>query len=106
MEDILQDWVNFTKLASLYYAYSTIHSYLREPFTSSEPLTLFGTARFVANLIDGAIPPKGISLFAVFYTLSKQAKALGANKLHLQVNNRLQALKPPAALQEQIDVSR
>lgn len=42
---------------------------------------------------------------AVLYTLSKQAKALSANKLHLQVNNRLQTLKIPEALQDQVDVS-
>lgn len=39
------------------------------------------------------------------YTLSKQAKVLQANKLHLQVSSRLQALKIPPAMQEQVDVS-
>lgn len=39
------------------------------------------------------------------YTLSKQAKILSANKLHLQVNSRLQSLKVPPGLQEQVDVS-
>lgn len=42
---------------------------------------------------------------AVLFTLTKQAKLLGANKLHLQVNNRLQTLKPPPGMQEPIDVS-
>jgi intraflagellar transport protein 122 len=42
---------------------------------------------------------------AILYTLSKQAKVLGANKLHLQINNKLQALKPPPGIQEQVDVS-
>lgn len=41
----------------------------------------------------------------VLYTLSKQSKVLGANKLHLQVNNRLQSLKAPPGMQEQVDVS-
>lgn len=39
------------------------------------------------------------------YTLSKQAKVLSANKLHLQVSSRLEALKVPAGMQEQVDVS-
>lgn len=61
------DLTGFTtlhRLASIYYAYSTVHSYLREPFTSNPPLTLFNTSRFVANQIsvDGGIPPKGISM--------------------------------------------
>lgn len=43
---------------------------------------------------------------AIFYTLSKQAKSLGASKLHLQTNIKLQSLKPPHGVQDQIDASR
>lgn len=93
------------QLSAIYYAYQTIHSYLREPFTSSPPLTLFNTSRFIANQISGSSPPKGISMFAVYYTLSKQAKVLGANKLHLQINNKLQTLKAPSGIQEQVDIN-
>lgn len=93
------------QLASIYYAYTTIHSYLREPFTSSPPLTLFNTSRFICNQVSGSSPPIGISMFAVFYTLSKQAKVLGANKLHLQINNKLQTLKAPSGIQEQVDIN-
>lgn len=93
------------QLASIYYAYTTVHSYLREPFTSSPPVTLFNTSRFVANQISSSSPPKGISMFAVYYTLSKQAKILGANKLHLQINNKLQTLKAPNGIQEQVDIN-
>jgi len=42
---------------------------------------------------------------SVLFTLAKQAKFLQANKLCLLVNKRLQSLKPPAGVQEQIDVS-
>jgi intraflagellar transport protein 122 len=93
------------QLSSVYYAYETIHSYLREPFTSSPPLTLFNTSRFIANQIGNSSPPKGISMFAVYYTLTKQAKVLGANKLHLQINNKLQSLKAPSGIQEQVDIN-
>uniref|UniRef100_A0A336MIF6 Intraflagellar transport protein 122 homolog n=1 Tax=Culicoides sonorensis TaxID=179676 RepID=A0A336MIF6_CULSO len=102
---IVKQFKSLLKLSSIYYAYSTIHAYLREPFTSSPPLTLFNTSRFVANQIEGGIPPKGVSMFAVLYTLSKQAKVLGANKLHLQVNNKLQTLKAPPGIQEQVDIN-
>uniref|UniRef100_A0A034W8E8 Uncharacterized protein n=1 Tax=Bactrocera dorsalis TaxID=27457 RepID=A0A034W8E8_BACDO len=44
------------------------------------------------------------STSAVLFTLAKQAKLLQANKLCLVVNKRLQSLKPPAGVQEQIDV--
>lgn len=42
---------------------------------------------------------------AVLYTLAKQAKELNYKKLNLQVNNRIQKLRVPSALQEQVDVS-
>lgn len=102
---VITDFKRLLKLSSIYYAYNTIHAYLREPFTSSPPLTLFTTSRFVANQIGSAVPPKGISMFAVFYTLAKQAKVLGANKLHLQINNKLQTFKAPIGIQEQVDVN-
>lgn len=42
---------------------------------------------------------------AILYTLAKQAKELNYKKLNLQVNNRIQKLRVPSALQEQVDVS-
>lgn len=52
------------RLATIYYAYNTIHNYLTEPFTSNSPLTLFNISRYVANQIniDGGLPAKGISM--------------------------------------------
>lgn len=58
----VEEYRSLLKLASIYYAYNTINSYLKEPFTSSPPLTLFNTSRFVVNQINGSNPPKGISL--------------------------------------------
>lgn len=58
----LKEFKTLLQLSSIYYAYNTIHSYLREPFTSSPPLNLFNTSRFVANMISTSAPPKGISL--------------------------------------------
>lgn len=131
-QSTLNNYTSLHRLSTIYYAYYTLHSYLKEPFTSSPPLTLFNTSRYVANQINvdsGGMPPKGISMLyvyipcskfeflnekkkfscihysAVLYTLSKQAKVLSANKLYLQVNNRLQSLKAPAGIQEQVDVS-
>lgn len=46
-----------------------------------------------------------LHLSAVLYTLAKQAKELNYKKLNLQVNNRIQKLRVPSALQEQVDVS-
>lgn len=46
-----------------------------------------------------------IHFSAILYTLAKQAKELNYKKLNLQVNNRIQKLRVPSALQEQVDVS-
>lgn len=126
---------NLHRLATIYYAYATIHNYLTEPFTSYSAPALFNTSRFVANQIgsDYGLPPNGISMLyvmktirkhvtffvnkiqqfliffqcfsAILYTLAKQAKELNYKKLNLQVNNRIQKLRVPTALQEQVDVS-
>lgn len=52
------------RLATIYYAYATIHNYLTEPFTSYSAPALFNTSRFVVNQIgvDNSVPPKGISM--------------------------------------------
>lgn len=69
----------------------------RQKVSACCKLNVFGSLKSILTPI--------LHFSAVLYTLSKQAKALSANKLHLQVNNRLQTLKIPEALQEQIDVS-
>lgn len=63
-DEQLNKFEQLHRMASIYYAYYTIHSYLTEPFTSSSPLALFNTSRFVANQIsvDSGLPPKAISL--------------------------------------------
>lgn len=63
-DDVMQKFKSLQRLATIYYAYNTIHCYLTEPFTSNSPLTLFNTSRYVANQIsvDGGLPPTGISM--------------------------------------------
>ena len=66
MVTTLKEYHTLHRLSNIYYAYSTIHNYLREPFTSNPPLTLFNTSRFVANSIEGVIPPTGVSMLYPF----------------------------------------
>lgn len=63
-DDIFNEYESLQRLATIYYAYNTIHSYLTEPFTSNSPLALFNTSRYVANQItvNGGLPPPGISM--------------------------------------------
>lgn len=77
----LDKFENLHRLSTIYYAYSTIHNYLTEPFTSYSAPALFNTSRFVANQIgaDSGLPPKGISMLWVLNSF-----VLNSFRFHLQ----------------------
>lgn len=59
----LSNYEHLHRLATIYYAYSNIHSYLTEPFTSYTAPALFNTSRYIVNQIGvDNLPPKGISM--------------------------------------------
>ncbi|XP_023027775.2 intraflagellar transport protein Oseg1 isoform X1 [Leptinotarsa decemlineata] len=91
------------KLAEIYYAYNTIHKYLEEPFTSYMPEALFNISRFLMSETNKHV--KGISNFAILYTLAKQARKLGANKLAKQLLDKIQGLRIPQKFQEQVEIA-
>ncbi|XP_057655488.1 intraflagellar transport protein 122 homolog isoform X2 [Diorhabda carinulata] len=94
------------KLAEIYYAYNTIHKYLEEPFTSYMPEALFNISRFLLTEATGQKQRiKGVSTFAIYYTLAKQAKKLGANKLAKQLFDKITHLRVPLKFQEQVEIA-
>lgn len=92
------------KLASIYYSYDTIQRYIDEPFTSYMPEALFNIAMFLMHETKSE-RPKGVSQFAILYSLSKQATNLGAFKLARQVLDKIQTQRVPLRFQEYVDVS-
>lgn len=58
------------------------------------PEALFNISRFLMNETKD-VQPKGVSQFAIMYTLSKQARNLGAYKLARQVLEKMQSLRVP-----------
>ncbi|GJQ71136.1 hypothetical protein Trydic_g1040 [Trypoxylus dichotomus] len=104
VNELLEKYYRNERLASIYYAYHSVHKYLEEPFTSFMPEALFNISRFLMTetTVDR---PKGISAFAVLYCLAKQAMKLGANKLAKQLFDRIQSLRVPSKFQEQVEVS-
>lgn len=61
--EAMNKYEHLHRLATIYYAYATIHNYLTEPFTSYTAPALFNTSRYVANQIGvDTLPPKGISM--------------------------------------------
>ncbi|CAH1119744.1 unnamed protein product [Phaedon cochleariae] len=92
------------KLAEIYYAYNTIHKYLEEPFTSYMPEALFNIARFLM-IETHQKRIKGVSTFSILYTLAKQARKLGANKLSKQLFDKIRHLVVPPKFQEQVEIA-
>jgi intraflagellar transport protein 122 len=105
-EDLSMQQSEFEHKADLYHAYSTIHSFVTDPFTSFQPETLFQVSRFIINSLGIAEDsiPSGISKTATLYTLAKQAMGLGAYKLARNAFDRLARLRLPEGRQEEIEL--
>ncbi|XP_067012221.1 intraflagellar transport protein 122 homolog [Anabrus simplex] len=103
-QEMIDKFYEHEKYASVYYAYDTIQRYLDEPFTSYMPEALFNISRFLMLEMKD-LHPKGVSQFAVLYSLAKQARNLGAFKLARQVLEKIQHLRIPPRFQEYTDLS-
>lgn len=68
------------------------------------PEALFNISRYLIVETD-QVPVKGISKFAILYTLAKQARKLGANKLAKQLFDKIQSLRIPQKFQEQVEIA-
>lgn len=90
--------------ADLYYAYSCIHNYVTDPFTSQSPELLFQVARFIINSLGSSDSiPYGISKAATLYTLARQSMLLDSFKLARHAYDRLNKLQVPARWQDDIE---
>ena len=103
-EKWLKHYHEYTNKADWYYAYSPIHQFCNDPFTSLQPEMLFQVSRFLINSMGQIDAPFGISKVNTLYTLAKQAKVLGAFKLARFTYDRLQQLKVPEAWEDNIDL--
>lgn len=101
--DIINIFNDYSDKADIYYAYHEIFRYQEEPFTSFMPEALFNISRYLLNKIQG-INIYGISKVQIIYALIKQAKTLGANKLSMQLLEKLKTMKIPDYQQSQIEI--
>jgi len=91
--------------ADLYFAYSTVHAYVTDPFTSHQPEALFQVSRFIINSLGNAdVIPLGISKASTLYTLARQAMILGVYKLARHAYDRLGKLQIPARRQAEVEL--
>ncbi len=72
------EYARLSTLADVYAAFAHIHAYTQEPFTCLPPLTLFQVACFLLNTLGSGEAPFGVSKVATWYTITTQAKVLGA----------------------------
>ncbi|CAH0553397.1 unnamed protein product [Brassicogethes aeneus] len=103
-QELLKNFVENERLAGIYHAYHALYRYLEEPFTSFMPEALFNIARFLLAETHQE-RPRGVSQFAIMYSLAKQARKLGANKLAKQLFDKIQTLQIPQKFQEQIEIA-
>ncbi|KAK0080536.1 hypothetical protein PV325_013799 [Microctonus aethiopoides] len=103
-EEIKFIYQEYSDKADIYYAYHDVYKYMEEPFTSLMPEALFNISRYLLMKIQG-IQLDGVSKLTITYALVKQARILGANKLAMQLLERLRGMKIPDHLLAQIEVS-
>ncbi|XP_077302237.1 intraflagellar transport protein 122 homolog [Arctopsyche grandis] len=104
-----QNWIESynenEKYATIYFTFHIVHQSIHEVFSVCQPETLFNAAKIVLSLVENNVhPPKGISLFSVYLCLAKQGRLLGANKLARQMLDKIQNLKVPFKIQENVEV--
>ena len=91
---LAQQQAAFAHKADLYFAYSNVHAFVTDPFTSFQPEMLFQVSRYILNSLGNSeTRPFGISKAATLYTLARQAMPLGAYKLARHVYDRLSMLQ-------------
>lgn len=95
----------FEQKADLYFAYANVHTYITDPFTSSQPEMLFQVSRYIVNSLGNSdFVPFGISKAATLFTLARQAMALGAFKLAKNAYERLGKMQSLPRKQEDIEM--
>ncbi|XP_012279174.1 intraflagellar transport protein 122 homolog [Orussus abietinus] len=94
----------YSDKADIYYAYHEVYKYLEEPFTSLMPEALFNISRYLLIKTQG-VQVEGVSKLTIIYVLVKQARLLGANKLMMQLLERMRGMKIPSHLLAQVEIS-
>ncbi|XP_051161996.1 intraflagellar transport protein 122 homolog [Leptopilina boulardi] len=102
IEEIKVLFRSYSEKADIYYVYHEVHKYLEEPFTSLMPEALFNISRFLLIKTQDK-QFDGVSQLTITYALMKQARLLGANKLGIQLLERLRGMKIPKNLLAQIE---
>lgn len=58
----LKEYNQHLRIAKIYYAYNIVYKYIKEPFTTYSPVSLFNVSRFILNEVEYKGVPKGVSM--------------------------------------------
>jgi intraflagellar transport protein 122 len=96
--------IEFEQKADLYFAYSSIYSYISDPFTHLPKEMLFQVSRFIINSLGISDNiPLGISKAYTYYTLARMAMRLELYKLARHCYDRLRKLQLTDKLLDEIE---
>ena len=94
------------KLSQLFYAYSLIYLFCKDPFTNVPPKYLFDASIFVFIALSDPTYDNdyadGISLAFVLYTMAKNAQVIGIYNVSKFAYKRLSNFNIPFAWREKI----
>ncbi|XP_024523366.1 intraflagellar transport protein 122 homolog isoform X2 [Selaginella moellendorffii] len=90
--------------ADIYYAYSYIDQSISEPFRTTLPETLIGTARFVlARIPRNSIA--GVSVANILVTLARHGEQLGAHDVAKEAYEHLRRLRVPSSWADKLEAA-
>jgi intraflagellar transport protein 122 len=96
----------FFRKAEMYYVYDCIYHYVSQPFTPTDPKTLFYAARYLLTVTsDGTEVPQDLSKVNILLALARLTTQLQMLRLARQVHERLKQYVVPAHMAEQLEVA-
>ena len=94
------------KLSQLFYAYSLIYLFCKDPFTNVPPKYLFDASVFVFIALNDPTYDNdhadGISLAFVLYTMAKNAQVIGIHNVSKFAYKRLSTFNTPFAWRDRV----
>jgi intraflagellar transport protein 122 len=111
------------RISELLYAYSRIHRYIEDPYTTLGAETILQTASYVVNALNylqndpialemetkpaalGGVVPSRVSRAAALFAVAKQATNLQSYKLARLAYEKLRGLRIPSKWQDEVDMA-
>mmetsp|Transcript_33085 Transcript_33085/g.104621 ORF Transcript_33085/g.104621 Transcript_33085/m.104621 type:complete len:1177 (+) Transcript_33085:130-3660(+) len=104
-EQGLQQFLEFSETADIFYAYQIISDYITEPFFSGNFETVFHTARFLLSLLQNRLNPPGVSKVYILWALAETALKFECFKVARRALDQLSNLHLPDGWGGKVDLA-